>query len=226
LVSIREKNVGNSMVANWLTASQSKILFELLPSQFQSDSLRRGKIEYHSRVDRKMNRRSDYCHAHSSGSARSVALSFQYVHLKCEAGDAAQRLAVSNNLLDHFVRAANQQYSVWPSPSIKTGARDGWPSALLSDVSEGAGVAGKEVVSRLLGCRCDMPEGMRTNLQSIGQVPRTFARLTIKIDERTKAARSPHSRSVTPQPPCHHKRYGYKGRGTRLRHEHGGIGLR
>src|SRR5713226_2921864 len=98
---------------------------------------------------------------------------------------------MSKNLLYHFVRAANKKRSMWASLSVETRAGDCRPSALLPDVCDGTGVAGKEVISRLLGRRRDVAQGVYADLQSIGRVPRTIARLPIEIDERTEAARFP-----------------------------------
>src|SRR5258707_13822716 len=93
---------------------------------------------------------SDTDAEHFDGANKLPVRKRRCVHLKSEAGDAAQRLAVSNDLLDYFVGAADEQCSVWTALRIETAAGDGGPSALLPDVVEGAGVAGKEVISRLL----------------------------------------------------------------------------
>ena len=68
------------------------------------------------------------------------------VHHESDAGDAAQRLIVSTDLLDHFFGVTDQQRAVRLELSLELGPGNGRPSALLPDGVEGTGIAGKEVI--------------------------------------------------------------------------------
>src|ERR1700680_784243 len=109
------------------------------------------------------------------------------VHLKRDPRYAAQRLTVSDNLLRHFVRAANQQRALWTSLSVEARTCHGRPAALPSNVGYRAGIARKKVVGSLLPGVCDVARRMDADLQSIGCVPLSPARFSIEIDERPKS---------------------------------------
>ena len=66
------------------------------------------------------------------------------IHLKSDARNSAQRLAVPDDLLRNLVGITNQQRTFWTALRIETGAGDWRPAALPADIGEGAGVAGKE----------------------------------------------------------------------------------
>lgn len=94
---------------------------------------------------------------------------------------------MSNDLLYHFVGVANQQRAVRASLSVETRTRDGRPSALLPDIGDGAGVAGKEVIGGVLRRRGHVTQGVYADLQSIECVPRSPASLPVEIDQWPEA---------------------------------------
>src|SRR2546430_83145 len=64
--------------------------------------------------------RSDPRAEHFDGSHQLRMRKRSRVHLKCEARDAAQRMAMPNDLLNHFVGAPNEQCAVWASLGVET----------------------------------------------------------------------------------------------------------
>src|SRR5882762_4132148 len=112
-----------------------------------------------------------------------------YIHLKTEAGDTAQHPAIVDDLLDHFVCVADKQRALRGSLRIESSTGDRRPSALLCDRGEGADIAWKEVVDRLLRCRRDIAQGVHANFQSIGRVSKALAGFPVEINERTEAPR-------------------------------------
>ena len=90
------------------------------------------------------------------------------VHLKSDAGDSAQRFAVSNNLLRHFVGVTDQQRPEFTALRIKIRAGHGSPAALLSDVGERALVAGKEFIGSLLRRRRHVAERVDSDFELLG----------------------------------------------------------
>ena len=76
----------------------------------------------------------------------------RHVHLKRDARDAAQGLAVSHDLLDDLVRVADQERAVRTALRVEARPGHGRPSALLPDVGDGTGVAREELI-RGLPCR-------------------------------------------------------------------------
>src|SRR5258708_2925687 len=109
------------------------------------------------------------------------------VHLKGDPGDAAQRLAVSENLLGHFVRAANQQRAVWTSLGIEGRTRQRRPAALLANISDRLGEAREKDVGSFLRGLCDIARCMDADRQSVGRVPVLPAGFSIEIDERSES---------------------------------------
>ena len=61
-----------------------------------------------------------------------------------------------NDFLDNFVGTANQQCSLRAKLCIESRAGGSRPSALLGNRRDGAGIAGKEIIGRLLGRLCDV----------------------------------------------------------------------
>jgi hypothetical protein len=109
--------------------------------------------------------------------------------LKSEAGDTAQCFTVPNDLLYDFFCVADEQRTLRGSLRIEASTGDGWPSALLRDRGDGAGVAGKEVIDGLLCRTCDIAQGVYADFQSIGRVPEPLAGFSLKINERPEASR-------------------------------------
>src|SRR5258706_11115510 len=99
------------------------------------------------------------------------------VHLKCDTRDTAQCLTVSNDLLDHFVRLADNQGAERPTLCVEAGAGHGRPAALSSDRVHRAGVAGKEVIRGFLVRGCDVAEGVDADLEPVARVSRALAGL-------------------------------------------------
>src|SRR5437588_7540322 len=113
------------------------------------------------------------------------------IHLKSDARNSAQRLAVPDDLLRNLVGITNQQRTFWTALRIETGAGDRRPAALPADIGEGAGVAGKEFIRGLLRCRRDITQRVDTDFQTIGRMPESLTSLPIQVDQRTKTVRVP-----------------------------------
>jgi hypothetical protein len=86
------------------------------------------------------------------------------VHHEADAGDAAQRLIVPTDLLDHLFGVADQQGAFRLELIVELGPGDRRPSPLSPDGVEGAGVAGIEVLGGILRGRRDLAEGVYADL--------------------------------------------------------------
>ena len=71
--------------------------------------------------------------------------------------------------------------------SFELAPGDGWPAALLSDLGEGGGVAGEEVVRGLLVGFGDVAEGVDADLEFLGGVSCAAAGLAVQVDEGAEA---------------------------------------
>ena len=94
-----------------------------------------------------------------------------------------------DDLLYHFVGAANQQRALRASLCIEPGTRDGRPSALLPHISECLGVPRKEVIRCLLRRRRDVAQRMHADFQLICRESKALTRFPVEIDQRPEAPR-------------------------------------
>ena len=111
------------------------------------------------------------------------------VHLKGDPGDAPECGTVAENLVDHFVRAPNQQRAVRTSLRVEACTRHGRPAALLADICHRFRVPGEEGVGSLLRGLADIALHMDADLELIRGMPVLPAGFSVEIDQRPKSAR-------------------------------------
>ena len=90
------------------------------------------------------------------------------VHLERDARDPAQRLAVPEALVDHFVRATNQQCAVRTSLRVEARACHRRPPAFLSNIRHRLGIARIKRVGSLLRGVGDVTQHVDTNFELPG----------------------------------------------------------
>src|SRR5258708_32679919 len=96
---------------------------------------------------------------------------------------------MSDDLLRDLVRIADQECTVRTSLRVERTPRNRRPPALLPDIRDGACVAREEFIGGLLRRGRDVTQRGHANLETIGRMPRTCARLTVEIDQGTKTPR-------------------------------------
>ena len=96
---------------------------------------------------------------------------------------------MTNDLLSHFVGIADQQRAEWTSLGVERATGHRGPAALLPDVGDGTGIAGIELVGRLLGCLGDIAERVNADFQSIRREARLLTGFAVEIDERPEPPR-------------------------------------
>src|ERR1041384_3350791 len=103
----------------------------------------------------------------------------RYVHLKGDAREAAQRVAVPLDLLDDLIGAADEQRASGTTLRVKARARDRPPSTLLPDIGQGASVAREKRVGGFLGGLRHVTERVDADLQLIRRMSESGAGFAI-----------------------------------------------
>src|SRR5689334_12410610 len=109
------------------------------------------------------------------------------IHLKSDAGDAAQGFAVPQDLLCHLAWTTDEHRAVGAQLSVERTPGHGTPAALLRNVLHRACEAGIEIVCSLLLARCDVAGRVQADLEPLERVPSFLAGLPVHVDERTEA---------------------------------------
>src|ERR1700720_3564579 len=96
---------------------------------------------------------------------------------------------MSNDFVDHFLRAPNEQRTAAAALRVKTGACHWWPAAFLADIRHGFGISGIKCVGSLLRGFVDIAQHMYAHFKLLLRISVLLTGFLVQIDQRPETTR-------------------------------------